>query len=88
MCATVGYSIHCFGAGKFACPKICCYFYIQGYFETQVSLHNFALTVDDIPYQPKEADKESPASCLTLHYYFVDSAQLSTVIPDMAPKIF
>ena len=43
------------------------------------------MTVDDIPYRPlKEADKESPASRLTLHY-FVDTPLLGVVIPRFAP---
>ncbi|KAF8692316.1 hypothetical protein AX14_002594 [Amanita brunnescens Koide BX004] len=41
---------------------------------------NFALTVDDIPYEPpKHADQESPATRLTLHH-FVDLPQLGPVI--------
>jgi hypothetical protein len=46
------------------------------------------LTVDDIPYHPtKEADKESPASRLTLHH-FVDSTELGVIIPRFAPHNF
>jgi hypothetical protein len=44
------------------------------------------LTVDDIPYHPlKEADQESPASRLTLHY-FVNLPQLGPWIPNIAPQ--
>jgi hypothetical protein len=47
---------------------------------------NFALSVDDIPYQPpKDPDQERPASHLTLHH-FVDLPQLGPWIPGMAPQ--
>jgi len=58
-----------FGAGKLAFLKT----------------PNFALTVNDVPYHPpKEADEESPASRLTLHY-FVDLPLLGVTIPNIAP---
>ncbi|KAF8313384.1 hypothetical protein F5887DRAFT_1237316 [Amanita rubescens] len=40
---------------------------------------NFALDVDDIPYESEDQDQESPASRLTLHH-FVNERQLGPVI--------